>query len=579
LVKEHGYLGELLADEDVAKVVKDVIETVLEVKAGEKSLTSYSRFVGLFTVHGYIEYFTKQAKNDPNIIKLTKAANKLRNLVRLTQHINFLEDYVDSQNNDDLRAYLNKYPELKSIFSELKVKNPTKGTRSLALDVIADFTRVKNLITTELGKLVQLVGLMYIQAAFEKGQQYLRDTNYADLNEVLSPTVLTLLKGENIGVLAKNKVLGDDAAVRRNSLTSTELTFLDKIDGIPVGELSKEDFETVKALVQNAVNAAFNSYEVVNYTRNEEKISSDIVHNIIVEHLPKEGFALENFTPEEVINGAVPQSFLWNSTEQNTPVVAEGVPVKQEQPVIDTTNKVDPKTFTNHSGGAKGYDAEWDIIGAEFGFINNNHYLLPVDGSVADPRLKAKGVKPVDATKDIGQVAATGPAIGEAQIAVTKAERAMGRIEKNHTTRNTKKIRNYAQVKNADGIFAIGSLIPKGADITIAQGKETRVALVPQVNGGTSVAVQLSITMGKPTYVFNQVANSTYAEGWYKWSKAKQDFIPVDTPVLTKNFAGIGTSSNTTPQGKQAIKDVYAKTLLGTTPVNEELDNELPSRR
>jgi len=243
------------------------------------------------------------------------------------------------------------------------------------------------------------------------------------------------------------------------------------------------------------------------------------------------------------------------------PVVAKEVPVKQEQPVTDTKNKVDPKTFTNHSGGAKGYDAEWDIIGAEFGFINNNHYLLPVDGSVADPRLKAKGVKPVDATKDIGQVAATGPAIGEAQIAVTKAERAMGRIEKNYTTRNTKKIRNYAQVKNADGIFAIGSLIPKGADITIAQGKETRVALVPQVNGGTSVAVQLSITMGKPTYVFNQVANSTYAEGWYKWSKAKQDFIPVDTPVLTKNFAGIGTSSNTTPQGKQAIRDVYAKTL------------------
>ena len=322
LVKEYGYLGELLADEDVARVVKDVIETVLEVKAGEKRLTSYSRFVGLFAVHGYIEYFTKQAKNDPNIIKLTKAANKLRNLVRLTQHINFLEDYVDSQNNDDLRAYLNKYPELKSIFSELKVKNPTKGTRSLALDVIADFTQVKNLLTTELGKLVQLVGLMYIQAAFEKGQQYLRDTNYADLNEVLSPTVLTLLKGEDIGVLAKNKVLGNDDAFRRNSITDVELTFLDKIDGIPVGELSKEDFETVKALVQNAVNAGFNSYEVVNYTRNEEKISSDIVHNIIVEHLPKEGFTLENFTPEEVIKGAVPQSFIWDF-EKKAPETTE----------------------------------------------------------------------------------------------------------------------------------------------------------------------------------------------------------------------------------------------------------------
>lgn len=237
---------------------------------------------------------------------------------------------------------------------------------------------------------------------------------------------------------------------------------------------------------------------------------------------------------------------------------------KVETPIIEETPKTaDPilGAYTNHSGGAKGYDAEWDIIGSEFGFNNNNHYLLPVDGDVADPRLKAKGVKPVDATKDIGQVAATGQATGEAQVAVTEAERLMGRIAPNHTTRNTKKIRNYAQVKHADGIFAIGSLIPKGAEITIAQGKETRTALVPQVNGGTSVAVQLGIMMGKPTYVFNQVENGTYAEGWHKWDAAKEDFVPTGIPVLTKNFAGVGTSSNTTEQGKQAIRDVYQKTL------------------
>ena len=222
--------------------------------------------------------------------------------------------------------------------------------------------------------------------------------------------------------------------------------------------------------------------------------------------------------------------------------------------------------YTNHSGGAKGYDAEWDIIGEEFGMVNNKHYLLPSDGAVSDPRLQAKGVKPVDATNDVGPVALQGPATGEAQIAVTNAERAMGRIEPNHTTRNTKKIRNYAQVKNADAIFAIGSLIPKGADITVARGQTTKKALVPQVNGGTSVAVQLGITMGKPTYVFNQVANSTYSQGWYKWDNAKQDFVSVNTPVLTKNFAGIGTSSNTTEAGKQAIRDVYANTFKATQP-------------
>jgi hypothetical protein len=234
---------------------------------------------------------------------------------------------------------------------------------------------------------------------------------------------------------------------------------------------------------------------------------------------------------------------------------------------ISTVN--DPADYTNHSGGAKGYDAEWDIIGAEFGMVNNKHYLLPIDGDVADPRLKTKGVKPVDATNDIGEVALEGPAKGEAQIAVTNAERAMGRIDSNHVTRNTKKIRNYAQVKNADGIFAIGSLIPKGADITVARGQAVKKALVPQVNGGTSVAVQLGITMGKPTYVFNQVANNTYAQGWYKWDATQKDFVQVDTPMLTKNFAGIGTSSNTTEQGKQAIRDVYANTFKPQAPVTD----------
>jgi hypothetical protein len=224
-----------------------------------------------------------------------------------------------------------------------------------------------------------------------------------------------------------------------------------------------------------------------------------------------------------------------------------------------------PEDFTNHSGGAAGYDAEWDLIGNEFGMTNNKHYLLPEDGAVADKRLLAKGVKPVDATNDVGPIAKSGRVTGEGQLAVTNAERIMGRIALNHFTRNTKKIRNYAQVKNADGIFAIGSLIPKGADITINRGVETKKALVPQVNGGTSVAVQLGIMMNKPTFVFNQVVNDTYPQGWYKWDSVEEDFIAVDTPILTNNFAGIGTSSNTTEEGKQAIRDVYKKTFESDT--------------
>jgi hypothetical protein len=88
------------------------------------------------------------------------------------------------------------------------------------------------------------------------------------------------------------------------------------------------------------------------------------------------------------------------------------------------------------------------------------------------------------------------------------------------------------------------------------------------------VAVQLGIMMNKPTYVFNQVANNTYPQGWYKWDNTKQDFMSTNTPVLTKNFAGIGTSSSTTEAGKQAIRDVYTETFKSTQPATSAVKPE-----
>lgn len=690
-VKEYGYLGELLEDEDVEKVVKTVIEKVLEDKADKSNkgrLSSYARFVEFFISHGFIEYFTKQAKNDSSIIKLTKDFNKLRDLARMPKHLKVLEDYVDSQNNDDLRAYLNKYPELKSIFSELKVKNPAKGTRGLALDVIADLTRVQNLLRTEGGKLVQLIGLMYIQAAFTKGQQYLIDTNYADLNSVLFPNTLSLLSTNDIGYLSKGKVLGDDAVVRRESLTSTELAFLDKVDGIPVGELPKEAFEIVKALVQNAVNAAFNSYEVVNYPRDEAKISSDIVHNIIVEHLPKEGFELENFTPEEVINGAVPESFIWESSKQDTPAVIEDanqIPVQSSETLnpkvqesiysqlpsktvsgnvvkqswtnlkaatkaiynkgiistripntgehfgnpyssdakvlaknpqlirtnstkesvekyidwvinsqdkrakwireqlesgnlkgkpifyyaelnepshanaldylinqydwgkqipVETELKAALQGYTNHSGGAIGADTVWGEEGAKAGVISN-HY-------------RSGGMRTVD-----GSVTLSSNDVEEGKVEAAKA------AKRNWgyglpTMKMDELIRNWAQVKYADAIFAIGTIVAVGEKVFPNKPNDTRKALVPSVAGGTGYAVGMAINHNKPVYVYNQAANTSYPQGWFLWDAKANNFLPVETPTLTKNFAGIGTRQ-INQAGKDAITSVYANTVASNT--------------
>ena len=32
--------------------------------------------------------------------------------------------------------------------------------------------------------------------------------------------------------------------------------------------------------------------------------------------------------------------------------------------------------YTNHYGGAKGSDIQWDIIGKEYGFSNHFHYWM-----------------------------------------------------------------------------------------------------------------------------------------------------------------------------------------------------------
>ena len=244
-----------------------------------------------------------------------------------------------------------------------------------------------------------------------------------------------------------------------------------------------------------------------------------------------------------------------------------------EQPVTDTTNKVDPKTFTNHSGGANGADTFWDIVGRPLGFTNHNHYKES-GGTVSSVLAKAK----VSITK-----------LDEDQMAFAKKaiDKLFGKGFLERWSKKSEKdlqIRNYYQVANADGVFAIATLDLKNN----------------RVNGGTNTAVQLGIKLGKPVYVWD-----TTTEQWFKFRGNK--FVKTDTPVLTKNFAGVGTrkianysvpnerdsagriiSWTTTKEkgeylgeakeaaAKQAIRDVYAKTLSGATPVNEELDNELP---
>lgn len=184
--------------------------------------------------------------------------------------------------------------------------------------------------------------------------------------------------------------------------------------------------------------------------------------------------------------------------------------------------------FTNHSGGAAGADIQWDIIGKEFGMVNNNHYYMGKE--------TPHGNKEITNSDEI-----------EGQQKVTIAARQMGRIEATHQVRQSLLIRNWSQVKYSEAVFAITTMLSIGSEMNY--GKK---ALIRQGQGGTGYAIQMAINESKPVYVYDQIREEWYKNVNGEWAKS-------DVPILTKNFAGIGTR-DINNAGKQAIRDVYEKT-------------------
>lgn len=202
-----------------------------------------------------------------------------------------------------------------------------------------------------------------------------------------------------------------------------------------------------------------------------------------------------------------------------------GEDIQAAKPKEENRTVTSLEGFTNHSGGAIGADTAWDSIGKEFGLTpeQNKHYYF-------------EGYK-----TPIGNTPISISLKNEADEKLIAANKTLGRkfpTSKEYV--NNLLRRNWWQVKNADAVFAIAS---------IADNK---------VNGGTGWAVHMAIAENKPVYVFDQTVGK-----WFTWSGAK--FEETTTPQLTKNFAGIGTRE-INDVGKQAIKDVYQKTLGITTP-------------
>jgi hypothetical protein len=217
----------------------------------------------------------------------------------------------------------------------------------------------------------------------------------------------------------------------------------------------------------------------------------------------------------------------------------EVTPTKQE------LNFSSMAELTDHSGGAYGADTDFDLIGREFGVKNFMHYRDSGNEKLST-RLEKLKVKATVLTKTQMEYARQQILkFLKKDYSIKPEDTANQIIQKNL------QVRNFYQVNNAESIFAIAKIKPD----------------YKTVEGGTGTAVELAKAMNKPLYVWN-----TSNEQWFTWNGTK--FIKTETPILTKDFAGIGTRDIETYYGqrkaplasrkqeaaRQAIRDVYQKT-------------------
>ena len=233
------------------------------------------------------------------------------------------------------------------------------------------------------------------------------------------------------------------------------------------------------------------------------------------------------------------EEYITELSKQVDPEVA-----KQLQGLLD--NKVDNRStniteYVNHSGGAEGADTVWGDIGKQFN-VRSNHYYMWVPGELNAPN---------------GNTEISAKDMNEGKFEAAKAAKRNWGYQYS-AMKDVRLVRNWAQVKYAEAIFAIGTIVEIGEKMFPNQRNDTRTAIAPSVAGGTGYAVGMAINHGKPVYVFDQNRNS-----WYEWNSQTKTFDKLkDTPTLTNNFAGIGTRK-INPSGVQAVKDIYAKTFNG----------------
>ena len=177
------------------------------------------------------------------------------------------------------------------------------------------------------------------------------------------------------------------------------------------------------------------------------------------------------------------------------------------------------KTFVCHSGGAQGADYYFQEIG-------KNYQVVTINYSYKTKHHHSENKKELTQNE-----------FHEGCLMVERANKTLQRFRYQRMINLL--ARNWFQVKNADEIFAVGSIKKQGA--------------FQFVKGGTGWAVQMAIDSNKPVYVFDQ--NEIR---WYYWDFAQNEFLVYEGEprISSINFAGIGTRKLNL-FGIQAIENLY----------------------
>jgi len=177
--------------------------------------------------------------------------------------------------------------------------------------------------------------------------------------------------------------------------------------------------------------------------------------------------------------------------------------------------------FVCHSGGCPGADITWENEGLKYG-------VKTIAYSFYNHKQEGKNQKLLTAQE-----------LKEGFEHVMLANKVLKRSPQNQPQYIQNLLsRNWFQVKNAEAVFAISN-----GFLT----KDT-------VKGGTGWAVQMAVDCDKPVFVFYK---DVMGGGWFRYMPIVGfESIRGEIPMLTENFAGIGTRE-INQYGIEAIKQVY----------------------